>query len=60
MSIEFYKGTTGTETYLGAQLKPKWHDVTNFSIGIGHLMASSKVACATQHFRTFKLHNNRQ
>ena len=57
MSIEFYKCTTGTKTYLGAQLK---HDVTNFSIGIGHLMASSKVACATQHFRTFKLHNNRQ
>jgi len=55
-----YTDTTGTETYLGVQPKPKWFDFTKFFSGIGHLMASTKVACFTQHYRTFKLHKTTQ
>ena len=56
--LNVYTGITGTETDLGAQPKPKQFDFTNFFCGIGHLMASTKVARFTQHYGTFKLHKN--
>ena len=55
-----YTGPTGTETYLGVQPKPKWFDFMEFFSGIGHLMVSTKVACFTQHHRTFKPHKTKQ
>ena len=48
-----YTDTTVTETYLGVQPKSKQFNFTKFFSGIGHLMASTKVACFTQHYRTF-------
>ena len=57
--LNVYTGTTGPETYLGVQ-KPKRFDLTmNFFCGIGNLMASTKIACFTQH-RTFKLYKTTQ
>jgi len=43
-----YTAATGTETYLGIEAIPKWHDIANFFYGKGQPVASTKATCIAQ------------